>query len=326
MGIGIFNITMEKYFKKVTLLTCEYYNTITFYRLKHLRCVIINVMSKLIDSIRINPLYMLGKEMVDMKNISNDLPGPEVSIITPVYNGFHYVMSAVNSVLSQSFNNFEWIIINDKSSDDTAALLETLPQRDMRIKVINHKENKGPIHARNSGFEVAKGRYIAFLDIDDLWDDKKLEKQLAFMKENDAALSYTAYHKFSDKKIRNLGNTINIPKAIDINDIIKTCSIMASSAVFDRNKIGHIKQDITVPHKDDLHLWIRILEKTGTAYGLNEDLASLRIHRDSVTGKKMVEAQRQWIFYRKFLKFNFFKTLYYFFHYAIYGTWKYLHR
>ncbi len=249
---------------------------------------------------------------------------PEVSIITPVYNGFMYIESAARSVLSQTYTDYEWLIVDDSSTDKTHEVLKELENQNKRISVLRMSRNRGPVHARNAALQAARGRYIAFLDIDDNWLPGKLERHIRFMKEKDAGLSYTAYRKFNNEGIITSRSLITIPDRITYRSMKKTCSIMASSAIYDTEKTGPILQDLTAVHKDDLYLWLKILKKIEYGFGLNEDLARLRIHSDSWTGNKMKEAGKQWLFYRESLNLSLPETLFYFSHYAIYGTVKFL--
>jgi len=249
---------------------------------------------------------------------------PKVSIITPAYNGYQYINAAVNSIMSQTFTDFEWMIVDDSSTDLTHVLLDEASQKYDKIKVYRVHTNKGPVNARNDAMKKAVGRYSAFFDIDDLWHPDKLKNQVAFMERMDAGLSYTEY-----KKIDLEGNILSrfpvpVPRKVNSHRLKKTCSIMASSAMFDTEKTGRILQDMSVNCKDDLHFWLRILNKVGHAYGLKEDLARLRIHTDSWTGNKLKEAKNQWTLYRKHLKLIRVQAAYYFTHYAIVGTIKYI--
>jgi glycosyltransferase involved in cell wall biosynthesis len=248
---------------------------------------------------------------------------PEISIVTPVYNGENYISDCAKSINAQGFQYYEWLIVDDSSIDTTNDILKKLATQDDRIRVFTADRNRGPIHARNIALQEAKGRYIAFLDIDDKWKPDKLEIQLEFMKEKKAILSYTSYRKFNnDGKIGLI--KIPVPSRVSSYSLKKTCSIMASSAMYDTDKTGLMLQDITKTFKDDLYLWIRILEKEKYAYGIKKDLSFLRIHADSFTGNKLLEAKKQWMFYRTSLKLPLIKSIYYFCHYAVKGTIKYL--
>lgn len=247
----------------------------------------------------------------------------EVSIITPVYNGIDYIRSCAQSVLSQSFQNYEWLIVNDSSTDNTHIILNELASQDDRIRVFKADHNRGPIHARNIALKEAVGRFIAFLDIDDNWFPQKLEIQLKFMKKKNAILSYTSYRKFNNQgrigKIK-----IPVPSIVNSHTLKKTCSIMASSAMYDTEQTGVMFQDLTRPLKDDLYLWLRILGNEKYAYGIKKDLALLRIHSDSLTANKIDAAIKQWFFYRKSLNMTLIKSIYFFCHYAVHGLVKYL--
>ncbi len=250
---------------------------------------------------------------------------PEISVITPVYNGQKYIDQISNSILNQTFSNFEWLIIDDCSTDDTRILLENMAANDQRVHLLILDANGGPIKARNKGLEAARGRFVAFIDIDDLWLPRKLEKQLSFMKFNKLPLSYTGYRKINDNGTVKSHFTVPVPKRLTYKKLLMTNSIMASSAMFDRSITGNIKQDENVPvSKDDLMFWLSIMDKCGDTMGLQEDLCRLRIHKKSITNNKLLMAKRHWYFYRKIQNLSFLTSLKLFIGYSIKGSIKYL--
>lgn len=248
-----------------------------------------------------------------------------MTIITPVYNGQKYVDQIYNSIHNQTFTNFEWIIIDDCSTDNTVAQLQELAGKDPRIHILSQDTNEGPIKARNKGLELAIGRFIAFIDFDDLWLPEKLEKQLSFMKSNNLPLSYTSYRKITDYGNIKSWFPIPVPKKLNYKKLLMSNSIMASSAMFDRIKTGNIKQDENAPvSKDDLMFWLSILDKCGDTMGLQEALCLLRVHKKSITNNKILMAKRHWHFYRKIQNFSFFTSLKLYIGYSIKGLLKYL--
>lgn len=250
---------------------------------------------------------------------------PEVTIITPVYNGKKYINDIFKCLSEQTFTNYEWIIIDDCSSDGTLEILSKLAETDHRVKLFPLAKNGGPIKARNYGLDNARGRFIAFLDFDDLWVPDKLEKQLSFMKANNLALSYTGYRKISDEGRLKWGLPVSVPKRVTYKKLIVSNSIMASSAVFDRSKTGDIRQNEDAPlSKDDLLFWLSILEKYDEGMGLKEALCRLRVHNHSITNNKILMAKRHWHFYRKTMGYPVLKSLGLFIGYGVKGLCKYL--
>ncbi len=250
---------------------------------------------------------------------------PEVSIITPLYNGEEFFPATKDSVLAQTYRNFEWIIVNDNSTDGTREILDELSRCDPRVTVIHLNKNRGPIYARNAAMEAARGRFVSFLDGDDLWLPEKLERQVAFMKSTGTHMSYTAYKKITSTGELKTGITIRVRKRASYHNIVRSDYMMASSVMFDTQTTGRILQSFYASvGKDDFYFFLSILKKHGPAYGLNEDLARLRVHGDSITGSKIKSAKLQWRFYRDTLGLSFFSSLEKFTIYAVKGLHKYL--
>ena len=249
----------------------------------------------------------------------------DVTIITPLYNAEHLIKDTADSVFSQTYKNWEWIIVNDCSTDNSKKVLEELAGKDERITVINLEKNQGPINARNTAIEKAKGRFISFLDSDDIWLPHKLEKQVNFMQNRDCVLSYTEYKKIKQNGKAVTGTKISVPPKVSYPGILKSNCIMASSAMYDSQKTGKIKQTYDAPlGKDDFLFFINIMKEHGPAMGLKEDLARLRVWQHSITANKIKAAKDQWYFYRKVMKLTVAKSLVTYIIYAFKGFVKYL--
>lgn len=239
-----------------------------------------------------------------------------ISIITPSYNSSTFISKTIQSVLKQSYSDWEMIIVDDCSSDNSVEVVQLFVEKDPRISLIKLIENSGPAIARNKAIEVAQGRYIAFLDSDDLWLPNKLEKQLSFMQENDHPFSYTAYDKI-DASGRVFGH-IGVPGCVCYSDLLKMNSIGCLTAVYDTEYFGKVAMPL-IRKRQDLGLWLKLLKKTDYAYGLNETLAQYRVHSDSISANKINAAKYTWQLYREVESLNFIKASYYFSYYAICG-------
>ncbi len=243
-----------------------------------------------------------------------------VSIITPVFNSENYLEETINSVLNQTYQNWELIIIDDCSTDNSVDIINKFLKNDSRIKFISLNKNSGVASARNSGIEVAKGRFIAFLDSDDIWDENKLEYQLSLMIKNDYALTYTAY-----RKINNENNVIakHIPvkeTGLRYKDLLKHNEIGFLSAIYDSDKIG--KQNFLNQGHEDYSFWLNILKKGFTAWGINKVLASYRVHSNGISSNKLKAITFTWNIYRNVEKLSLFDSIYYFIMYSINSSLK----
>lgn len=243
-----------------------------------------------------------------------------VSIITPMYNSEKYIADTVNSVIKQTYDNWEMIIIDDCSTDSGSKIVRNFIIKDDRVKLIKLKENSGVTVARNRGIKEAQGRYIAFLDSDDLWESNKLEKQINHMKEVNAAISYTGYRKINEDG--NHRGVVNIPEKVNYADLLKTNIMGCLTVVYDQKQLRkrYFKE---LDKSEDYVLWLDILKETKFAYGVQEPLASYRVMSNSRSSNKFKVIKQQWNIYRDFEELSFFKSVYYFLNYLYYGYRRY---
>lgn len=239
------------------------------------------------------------------------------SIITPLHNSENFLEKTINSVLEQTNKNWEMIIVDDCSSDKGLIIAENYAKQDGRIKIIKLEKNSGAAIARNFAIEVASGRFIAFLDSDDLWHPKKLENQINFMLERDVDFSYTFYSKI-DELGKNSG-VMTAPSKVGYADLLKTCVIGCLTVIYDSEKLGKIYMPKNT-RREDYATWLSILKKTDFAYGLPEVLAYYRVYHGQSSSNKLRMAKENWLIYRRVENLGFFRSLYYFSNYAVRGV------
>ena len=243
-----------------------------------------------------------------------------VSIITPAYNAAAYLVETIESVLSQTYQNWEMLIVNDCSKDNTAAIVQSYATKDKRIKLINLKQNSGAAVARNTAIQNAQGRYIAFLDSDDLWKKEKLQKQIRFMQQNGYAFIYSSYEHFKETK-ENIQNQVQIPKSLNYNQALKGNQIGCLTVMLDRKQIPNIH--FTTQKHEDYILWLNILKHGITAYGIQESLALYRTgNSKSISGNKMQSALWTWKVYRESQMLSVVRSMYYIWFYVVSGLRK----
>jgi len=237
-----------------------------------------------------------------------------VSIITPSYNSSKFIKDCVASVFSQTYKNWEMIIVDDCSKDNSKEIISELSIKDNRIKPIFLKKNVGAAEARNTAIRQAKGKYVAFLDSDDLWNPKKLEKQLSFMNENEIAFSYTTY-QFMSEGGEDLSNIISAPEKMTYHSYLKNTIIGCLTVIIDREKSGEFEMP-NIRSSHDMALWLLIMKRGFSAYGLDENLARYRIVSTSNTASKWHAAKDVWQVYRQVEKLSFIYSAWCFFGYA----------
>lgn len=247
-----------------------------------------------------------------MKDLGNE--NPLVSIITPCFNAQNFIEETIKSVRAQTYTNWEMIICDDVSSDDSRNIIEKHIKEDSRIKLIKLDKNSGAAVARNTAIKAAKGKYIAFLDSDDLWIPQKLEKQVAFMLENDIVFSFTEYSLISENG-KDLGKIIKIPDYIDYRGLLKNTIIGCLTVMLDIEKLGKVQMPL-IRTRQDFALWLSILRDGHKAYGIHEALSKYRLVQDSISRNKWKAAKRNWQVYREIEKLPFFDALWCFINYA----------
>ena len=245
-----------------------------------------------------------------------------ISIITPMYNSNDFVGNTINSVLAQTYQNWELIIIDDASNDGSVKIAESFAVKDERIKLIKLDANKGPAAARNKGIKEASGRYIAFLDSDDLWYEEKLNKQLNFMKQNHYAFTYTGFEKINETG-KVIGAIIPYKKEVCYYDLLKSNHIGCLTAMIDLEILGHKMYMPNIKKRQDHGLWLDVLKIIDNAYCLHEILGQYRIRKGSISINKIDNIKYQWELYRNIEKLNIVKSFYYMTFYAFYGMRKY---
>ena len=236
-----------------------------------------------------------------------------VSVITPTYNSAFFIEECIASVSSQTYENFEHIIIDDGSNDGTTDLVKQLAKNDERIRLIELGNNAGAAIARNKGIAEAKGRFIAFLDSDDLWVPEKLQKQIAFMTENEIAFCYANYIVIDEKGAFVERRTV--ASKLNYVDILKSCQIGCLTAIYDAKLLGKIYMP-EIKKRQDFGLWLKILKKTEYGYGINEELSKYRIRAGSLSSNKISAALHQWKMLYEYEKIGFVKSSFYFSLYA----------
>lgn len=223
-----------------------------------------------------------------------------VSIIVPVYNVEKYICETIECVRKQTYDNWELLLVEDCSKDNTVAvILEYLDEvQDARVRLIRQEKNNGAARSRNRGLREAGGRYIAYLDADDLWVPEKLEKELAFMKEKQAAFAFTGY-EFADENGNGLGKVVRVPEILTYKEALKNTTIFTTTVMFDTEKIDKNFLEMPIIKSEDTALWWKVLRSGYVAYGLDENLVRYRRAGKSLSSNKLEAMRRIWNLYRK---------------------------
>lgn len=223
-----------------------------------------------------------------------------VSIIVPVYNVEKFIGETMDSVAAQTYPHWELLLVEDGSSDRTAEIIQDYirEKKENRIRLIAQPENMGAARARNRGLQEARGRYIAYLDADDLWVPEKLERELAFMKEKGAAFAFTGY-EFADENGKGTGKIVRVPETLSYRQALSNTTIFTTTVMFDTQRISKELLEMPVIKSEDTALWWKVLRNGYTAYGLDENLVKYRRPGKSLSSNKLEALRRIWNLYRR---------------------------
>lgn len=226
-----------------------------------------------------------------------------VSIITPTYNAEKYIQATIKSVQSQSYQNWEMILVDDASTDETAAIIKNFAQKDSRLKLTELPKNSGNGFARNIALEKATGKYIAYLDADDLWFPQKLEKQIQFLKTNNLPFTFSFYDCI-DEEGNSLNRRVEAPLELTYDQLFFCNYVGNLTAIYDVDFFGKIVIEAT-QKRQDWRLWLTILKQIEVTKPVPETLAFYRIRKDSISSSKFKLIKHNFGVYRDFHGFNF---------------------
>jgi teichuronic acid biosynthesis glycosyltransferase TuaG len=212
---------------------------------------------------------------------------PEVSVIMPVFNAEIYLKDTLNSLIAQTFLNWELLAVDDKSRDKSLEILKEFEKADSRIKIISKENNSGSAETRNLAIQLAKGRYISFLDADDLWDANFLEEMIKFMKKNNSSFSFCSYRIVNDDNIEITNPFIVKEKKYSLLEMLIFNRVGLLTAIYDTKILDKMYFDTSLKSlRDDYALWLDIFRKTSFNYANSKILASYRVRENALTSNK----------------------------------------
>lgn len=238
-----------------------------------------------------------------------------VSIVTPVYNAEKFLRQNIESVLSQSYTNFEMLLVDDCSTDNSRSILDEYAEKDNRIKPIFLSKNGGAAVARNAALKKATGRFIAFLDSDDLWRPEKLKKQMEFMNSNKFGFTYTRYERIREDDTV-IHDAAKLPMKLNYNSLLKNTAIATSTVIIDKGMVGEF-DIVNVRRGQDTATWLKLLkEKIEFAHLCDDILGYYRDTEGSLSDDKLIALKRTWNTYRNIEKLPLPKAIFYFISYT----------
>ncbi|MDO4728608.1 MAG: glycosyltransferase family 2 protein [Bacteroidota bacterium] len=244
-----------------------------------------------------------------------------VSIITPTYNSEKFITDTIKSVQNQTHTNWEMILIDDCSKDNTVNIIRELQKEDSRLILITSDTNGGPAITRNKGIERAKGKYLTFLDADDIWFNTFIQNSIETILKTNIHFVFSSY-KRGDEELNLIYSDFIVPQKATYTDILKSNSISCLTAFIDIEVLGKKMMPIILK-RQDMGLWLKYLKEIPYAYGITEPQAIYRIRKNSLSRKKTNLIKYQWQFYRDVEKLSFFSSIYYLLNWAIRGYLKY---
>jgi len=234
---------------------------------------------------------------------------PLVSVVTPVYNAQKFVGSCIDSVLAQSYPNWEMLIVDDASKDQSAVIIKQYAESDNRIKLTSLKENRGAAYCRNLATEQARGEYIAFLDADDVWFPQKLQTQLDLMYKEECKVCFSSYTKI-DESGRALGIMVEALASLTFEKELRNNYVGNLTGIYNAEALGKIIAP-NIRKRQDWAVWLEAISRSAQpAVGIKEPLAAYRVHQESISANKMGLLKYNYAFYREHLGYSSVRSTY----------------
>lgn len=249
------------------------------------------------------------------------LAEPVVSVIMPAYNAERFIEEAIQSVMEQTFTNWELLVLDDCSKDSTCAIVERLADQDKRIRLIHNEKNMGVAYTRNRGFDLCRGSYVALLDSDDVWHPDKLTRQVRLANNTGAEIVYCSYGMI-DEHDEKICDDFIVPDNTDFDQSLIKSVISCSTALLSR-KIVNDYRFTTDYYHEDLALWLRLLRDGFTACGITDVLADYRVIEGTRASNKLQSAVNRWRIYRDYLGMSVSRSVVLIAQYAFMGIRKY---
>ena len=241
-----------------------------------------------------------------MEKSLKNAEAPLVSVIMPAYNAQRFIREAIDSVIAQTHADWELLVLDDGSSDDTCAVVEDMAAKDERIRLIKNPSNMGVAKTRNRGLDLCRGDYVAFLDSDDIWHPEKLTSQISVMKSKDARLAYTSY-AIVDENGAPCKNAYVVPEHVSFDDMLKENHIGCSTVMLSSD-IAKQYRFATDFYHEDYCLWLDILNAGHKAAGCPEVLVDWRLIKNSRSFNKFNSAKNRWRIYRRHMNYSAIKS------------------
>jgi len=244
-----------------------------------------------------------------------------VSIITPTFNSANYVLATINSVLNQTYTNWELLLVDDCSTDDTYRIIQEQASLDPRIKVFQLENNAGPAKARNFAINKAQGSFMTFLDADDIWFADFIQNSIETIEQTGINFVFSSY-KRANENLEFVYSDFIVPAKVTYTDILKTNSISCLTAFINIKALGK-KTMPDIRKRQDMGLWLKYLKEIPFAYGITTPKAIYRIRKNSLSRNKLSLIKYQWEFYRKVEQINILSSTYYLLSWMYLGYMKY---
>jgi glycosyltransferase involved in cell wall biosynthesis len=246
---------------------------------------------------------------------------PLVSIITAAYNSERTIYETIQSVIMQNYDNWEMIIVDDGSTDHSVEWIGNIIKAESRIRLLKNSDNRGPALSRNLGLKEARGKYITFIDSDDIWLEQFLSSTISLMENEGYPLVFSSYRRISEDRCENFGNFI-VPDKVSYSMLLKTNYISCLTAVYNSEIVGKRYFNTSIPLFEDYLYWLTILKEGYVAHGQKEVLALYRIRRGSVSRNKLGGYKYIWAIHKNIERVPFYKRVYLIICYALYGIRK----